>query len=509
MKRYMQLAAQLEQTIANGTLEPGMRLPSVRQASSSYHVSASTVFQAYYMLERRGLIVARPRSGYFVARRTALVRSQSVTSRRVFDESEADGLVVRFMQAQRRCVYPGLGCSEPSAELFPFNHLSRSLIAATRKMTRTSNALSAGKAEADLRRQIALRYIVTGVSVSIDEVVVTSGAFDALTLCLQALTRPGDTIAIERPAFHTVHGAIQRLHLRAIEIPVDPHNGLDLVALADALTHHPVRACWFATTLHQPTGATLSDDGKKSLVNLLARHRVPLIEDDVFRELHFGSTPARPAKQFDSTGLVLHCGSFSKSLAPGLRIGWVAAGRYASKIERTRWLTRPSASVPAQWAIADYLEHGDYDRLLRKLRRELASLQSQMFSAVSRYFPEGTSVFRPAGGFFLWVKLPDSVDAMRLFEMAEENDIGIAPGAIFSGSPEFRHHIRLNYGRPWTPNVEQELRTLGTLAKRVADDGLPARNASSRDGRGLSPTMSPDRSKCLRFSRCRAGSGSG
>ncbi len=446
-----------------------MRLPSVRQASSSYHVSASTVFQAYYMLERRGLIVARPRSGYFVARRTALARFQSVASRRVIDDSEGgDDLVVRFMQAQRQCAYPGLGCSEPAAELFPFGHLSRSLIAATRKMARCSSALSARKAEADLRRQIALRYIVTGVSVPVDEVVVTSGAFDALTLCLQALTQPGDTIAIERPAFHTVQGAIQRLHLRAIEIPVDPHNGLDLVALADALTRHPVRACWFSTTLHQPTGATLSDQGKKSLVNLLARHRVPLIEVDVFRELHFGSAPACPAKQFDTTGLVLHCGSFSKCLAPGLRIGWVAAGRYASKIEAARWLTRPSASVPAQWAIADYLEHGDYDRLLRKLRRELASLQSQMFSAVLRYFPEGTSVFRPAGGFFLWVKLPDSVDAMRLFEIAEAHDIGIAPGVIFSRSPEFRHHLRLNYGRRWTSNVEQEVCTLGTLARRAA-----------------------------------------
>lgn len=483
MKRYMQLAARFEKIIANGTLEPGMRLPSVRQASSSYHVSASTVFLAYYTLERRGLIVARPRSGYFVAQRPTPARSQPVASWRAIDESEGDGLVVRFMQAQRRCAYPGLGCSEPSAELFPFSHLSRSLIAATRKMARASNALSAGNAETDLRRQIALRYVVTGVSVSIDEVVVTSGAFDAITLCLQALTQPGDTIAIERPAFHTVQGAIQRLHLKAIEIPVDPHSGLDLVALAEALTHQPVRACWFATTLHQPTGATLSDDGKKSLVNLLARHRVPLIEDDVFRELHFGSTPACPAKQFDSSGLVLHCGSFSKSLAPGLRIGWVAAGRYASKIERTRWMTRPSASVPAQWAIADYLEHGDYDRLLRKLRRELASLQSQMFSAVLRYFPMGTSVIRPAGGFFLWVKLPDSVDAMHLFEMAEASNIGIAPGAIFSSSAEFRHHIRLNYGRPWTSNVEQELRTLGTLATRAAvEQSAPRQVSSQRPG---------------------------
>jgi DNA-binding transcriptional MocR family regulator len=226
------------------------------------------------------------------------------------------------------------------------------------------------------------------------------------------------------------------------------------------------------TTLHQPTGATLSDERKEALVRLLAKHDVPLIEDDVFRELHFGLTPAYPAKRFDSEGLVLHCGSFSKSLAPGLRLGWVAAGRYAARIEHARWLTMAPASVPVQCAIADYLEHGDYDRLLRKLRRELASLQTRMVAAVVRYFPQGTSVVRPSGGFFLWVELPEGVEAVQLFEMAEAHEIAIAPGALFSCSCEFRRHIRLNYGRPWTPDVEMEMHTLGMLARRaMAEQG--------------------------------------
>jgi HAMP domain-containing protein len=287
MKCYLQLAAEFENLIANGTLEPGVRLPSVRQASSSYRVSPSTVFQAYYTLERRGLIVARPRSGYFVASGPELTKSLAIVSKRSIDEADGDSLIIRFMKAQRRCAYPGLGSSEPSAQLFPFARISRSLTAATRRMASSRNALSAGRAEADLRRQIALRYVVTGVTVPIDEVVVTSGALDALILCLQVLTRPGDIIAIERPSFHAVQDAVQRLHLKAVEIPVDPLRGLDLAALAEALQQHPVRACWFMTTLHQPTGATLSDERKEALVRLLAKHGVPLIEDDVFRELHF------------------------------------------------------------------------------------------------------------------------------------------------------------------------------------------------------------------------------
>lgn len=219
-------------------------------------------------------------------------KSITIVSKRSIDEADDDSLTIRFMKAQRRCAHPGLGSSEPSAQLFPFGRISRSLTAAIRRMASSRNALSAGKAEADLRRQIALRYIVTGVTVPVDEVVVTSGALDALILCLQVLTRPGDTIAIERPAFHGVQDAVKRLRLKAVEIPVDPHLGLDLGVLEEALRRHPVRACWFMTTLHQPTGATLSDERKEALVRLLAKHDVPLIEDDVFRELHFGLTPA-------------------------------------------------------------------------------------------------------------------------------------------------------------------------------------------------------------------------
>ncbi|OJY24114.1 MULTISPECIES: PLP-dependent aminotransferase family protein [unclassified Pandoraea] len=481
MKRYLQLAAEFESLMLNGTLEPGVRLPSVRRASSSYRVSPSTVFHAYYTLERRGLIVARPRSGYFVASGPASTKALTLVSKHSVEDAGGDSLTIRFMRAQRRCAHPWLGSSEPCAKLFPFSRIARALAAAIRRMASSRNALSAGEVEADLRRQIALRYVVTGVAVPIEEVVVTSGALDATMLCLQVLTRPGDTIAIERPAFHAVRDVVKRLRLKAVEIPVDPHHGLDLGVLEEALRQRPVRACWFMTTLHQPTGATLSDERKQALVRLLAIYGVPLIEDDVFRELHFGLTPAYPAKRFDAKGLVLHCGSFSTSLAPGLHLGWVAAGRYARRIEHARWLTMDPASVPVQCAIAGLLEHGDYDRLLRKLRRELASLQTRMVAAVVKYFPKGTLVVRPPGGFFLWVQLPEGVGAVQLFEMAEAHEIAIAPGAIFSCDSEFRRHIRINYGRPWTRDVEKEIHTLGTLARRAVAEQRAARHAG-REG---------------------------
>jgi DNA-binding transcriptional MocR family regulator len=277
------------------------------------------------------------------------------------------------------------------------------------------------------------------------------------------LAAPGDVIVIEKPTFYAALQAIERLRLNVVEIPVDPVEGHDLDALARALQQHPVRACWFMTSFHNPTGVALDDSRKQALVDLLARHDVPLIEDDVYNELHFGPDPVRPAKFFDRKGLVIHCGSFAKCLAPGYRIGWAAAGRFAGRLERAKWMTTLSASMPAQRAIADYLEHGGYERFLHKLRRELALQQSQMLDAISQYFPANTTATKSDGGYFTWVALPDHADSIRLFQAALNHGISIAPGPIFSADGAFRHHVRLNYGYPWSARLDKAVATLGAL----------------------------------------------
>jgi DNA-binding transcriptional MocR family regulator len=314
-----------------------------------------------------------------------------------------------------------------------------------------------------LRQQISLRYLMAGMTVPVDEIIITSGALEALTLCAQLLAAPGDVIVIEKPTFYAALQAIERLRLTVVEIPVDPVEGHDLDALSRALQQHPVRACWFMTSFHNPTGVTLDDSRKQALVDLLARHDVPLIEDDVYNELHFGPDPVRPAKFFDRKGLVIHCGSFAKCLAPGYRIGWAAAGRFAGRLEHAKWMTTLSASMPAQRAIADYLEHGGYERFLHKLRRELALQQSQMLDAIRRYFPANTMATRSDGGYFTWVALPDHVDSIHLFQAALNSGISIAPGPIFSADGAFRHRVRLNYGYPWSARLDKAVSTLGAL----------------------------------------------
>ncbi len=307
------------------------------------------------------------------------------------------------------------------------------------------------------------------MSVSADEIIITNGALEGLTLALQTLTKPGDIVAIESPGFYAALQTIQLLNLRAIEIPMNPNEGLDLEVLEDVLEKNNISACWCMTSLQNPLGSTMSQPGKRALVELLGKHNVPLIEDDVYGELYFGNTYPQPAKQFDREGLVVHCGSFSKSLAPGYRIGWVIPGRYFEEIRRAKLTTSLSASVPAQLAIADYLQRGQYDRHLRKLRNTLEDQQTEMAAAIASYFPKGTKVSRPLGGYFLWLELPEGIDTMALYQRSLGEGINFAPGPIFSASGEYRNCMRLNYGLP-RDCISPAIKTLGKLASAMASD---------------------------------------
>tara|TARA_Y100001963_G_scaffold28061_1_gene38260 strand:- start:356 stop:1333 length:978 start_codon:yes stop_codon:yes gene_type:complete len=315
----------------------------------------------------------------------------------------------------------------------------------------------------DLRRQIALRYMVSGMLLPMDELVITNGAMEALNLCLQSVTQPGDLVAIESPAFYATLQVLERLQLKAVEIPVHPREGIDLDSLADSLQRFPIKACWFMSSLQNPLGASMSDAKKKQLYALLQQHQVPMIEDDVYAELYFSAKPPKPVKSFDTDGLVMNCGSFSKCLAPGYRVGWVAAGRFAEQVSRLKLMTTISPSVPAQAALADYLQHGGYDRHLRKLRHALESQQRAMLASAARHFPRETRVSRPNGGYFLWFEFPERVDSLQLFQLALAQGISLAPGPIFSANRQYRNCARLNYGTPWDERCEQAMATLGRL----------------------------------------------
>ncbi|MEK1905200.1 MAG: GntR family transcriptional regulator MpaR [Pseudomonas sp.] len=465
MKRYEKFADQIAELIRSGVLAPGEKVPSVRHASRTYGVSPSTVFQAYYLLEDRGLIQARARSGYFVRELARHSLAEPETSAQAAQTTEVDvsELVFSVLGSLKDPHTVPFGSAFPSPQLFPLQRLARSMAHALRDMPAHAVIADMTAGNPDLRRQIALRYMVAGVRLPLDELVITNGALEALNLCLQTVTSPGDLVAIEAPAFYATLQVLERLKLKAVEIPVNPREGIDLDVLTERLDSLPIKACWFMSSLQNPLGASMSDSKKAALYELLHQHQVPLIEDDVYAELYYGAQPPKPVKSFDRDGLVMHCGSFSKSLAPGYRVGWVAGGRYAEQISRLKLMTTISPSVPAQAAIADYLQHGGYDRHLRRLRHALETQQGAMLASAVRHFPAGTRVTRPSGGYFLWFEFPEQVDSLQLFQLALAQGISLAPGPIFSATRRFRNCARLNHGHPWDEQSERAMELLGRI----------------------------------------------
>lgn len=469
MKRYEKFADDIAELIRTGVLGPGEKVPSVRHASRTYGVSPSTVFQAYYLLEDRGLIQARARSGYFVREHAMRPLHEPELTAHVAQTTEVDvsELVFSVLASLKDPHTVPFGSAFPSPDLFPLPRLAKSMAHALRRLSPHEIIADMTAGNADLRRQIALRYMVSGVMLPMEELVISNGAMEALNLCLQCVTQPGDLVAIESPTFYACLQVLERLQLKAVEIPVHPREGIDLNALSESLRQLPIRACWFMSSLQNPLGASMSEQKKQALYELLVEHQVPLIEDDVYAELYFGSHPPKPVKSFDREGLVMHCSSLSKSLAPGYRVGWVAGGRYAEQITRLKLMTTISPSVPAQAALADYLQNGGYDRHLRKLRHALEMQQGAMLASAARHFPSSTRVTRPSGGYFLWFEFPEQLDSLKLFNLALSQGISLAPGPIFSANRGFRHCARLNYGHPWDSRCEQAMEVLGRLVSAL------------------------------------------
>lgn len=466
MSRYQTLADETGKLIETGVLRPGERLPSVRAACRIHDVSPVTVTQAYALLESRGLIDARPKSGYFVRARLGQRLPEPAMSHPLGDSTQlqVSDFIFSILESTKDPAVVPLGSSFPSPFLFPLDRLGRHLAAAARHLDPLATVTDLPPGNVELRRQLALRYLAHGASVSPAEIVVTSGAMEGLNLCLQAVTRPGDLIAIESPTFYAGLQASERLGLKVIEIPSHPREGVSLEALEDVLRHHPVKACLFMLNFANPTGSLVPDARKRLLVEMLARYEVPLIEDDVYAELHFDATAPLCSKAADRYGIVMHVSSFSKCLAPGYRIGWVAAGRFAGAVQRQKLSTSLATTVPVQIALADYLKQGGFDKHLRGLRRRLAAQEAALVAAVEAHFPDGTRLARPRGGYFLWLELPRRVDALALHRAALALGISVAPGPIFSAQREFGHCMRLNFGHPDAGRQLDAVATLGRLA---------------------------------------------
>jgi DNA-binding transcriptional MocR family regulator len=467
---YEEIAAKICAMIENGTYRAGDRVPSIRDLSRKMRVSANTVMEAYANLENIGRIEARPQSGYYVRSTIAEPREKPLNKIEKAAVSPhpviMNDVTLQVMRNITDASLVPLGSAIPNYELLPADKLNRILAAETRRFPVQSVSYAAAKGTNRLRAQIAKRSLNLGCSLSADDLVITSGCVEAITMALQAVCRPGDTVAIGSPVYYTFLNFIQWMGLKVLEIPSTPKEGLSLEVLSYAIRHNPVHACITIANFNNPIGSLMPDGKKRELVNLLARHEIPLIEDDVYGDLAFSTVRPTALKTYDEKGLVLYCSSFSKTLAPGYRIGWIAPGRFRSKIIQLKALFNIATATPTQLAIAEFLTNGGYDHHLRTIRRTYSRQVNQFRDAVGRHFPLGTRVSRPEGGYVIWVELPEEIDAMKLYEAALKERISIAPGPIFTLGDGYGNCLRLN-GAIWSERIEQSLETLGGLAVKL------------------------------------------
>ncbi len=463
---YEQMAGKIHQLIERGTLRPGDRVPSVRKLSEQHDVSIATVLQAYMLLEDKGLIEARPQSGYYVRPRfhDLLAEPAKTAPSAAACCVSICNLIMQILREFSDPSLVPLGAGVASPELFPSVKLHRLLASVARRSGAAANRYEQPAGAVEFRRQIARRSLDWGCALTADDIIGTIGCMEAINLSLRAVARPGDSIAVESPTFFGVLQIIEMLGMKAVEVGTYPRHGMCLDELSAAMRRHKIAAVILTPNFQNPLGSLMPDEKKKALVEMLAKKEVPLIEDDIYGDLqHEGARP-RAAKAFDKKGLVLLCGSVSKTLAPGFRVGWCAPGRFKSQVEHLKFSNTCSSPVLSQLAIAEFLQNGGYDHHLRKIRKNYAQQVELMREAIAKYFPEGTKVTQPKGGFLVWIELPKSVNAIDLHKHAAEQKVSIAPGPLFSPKQGYKNFIRINCGYPFTPQIEHAVMTIGRLA---------------------------------------------
>jgi DNA-binding transcriptional MocR family regulator len=467
---YEDVAERVQAMITDGALRPGDRIPSVRRLHTQWAVSVTTVLEAYRLLEDRGVVEARPRSGYFVRPDPrSQVAEPAISAPSPRPQRVRTDVVMRMHAEVNDPRFVRLGQAAPDADLLPQRVLARKVAEVMRRHEALSHAYLPGLGYEPLRREIARRMVDAGCAVAPDEVVVTSGAQEALFLCLKTLTHPGEGVAVESPCYFGLLEILETLDLRAVEIPTHPRHGIDLDALEEVLDAGEVAACVTVPSYSNPLGCCMDDERKRALAELVAHHRVPLVEDDVYGELSHDGPRPRAVKAFDRSGMVLYCSSFSKTVSPGFRVGWTLAGPHTQDVMWLKNMCTICAPALPQLALAAYLREGGHDRHLRRLRRVYRDNHALAIAAVARHFPAGTRATHPRGGQLLWVEMPRGVDSVRLYEQVAEHHISIAPGVLFSASGRYGNCMRLNLGLKYDERVEGAMEILGRLASAQLD----------------------------------------
>lgn len=471
---YRQLADHYRGAIKAGTLAQGDRMPSVRAMMRLHEVSLSTALQTCRQLESDGWVEARPRSGYFVRqpRRIALQPLEEPDIAQAPDPAQYVGIHARvsdfIAQGRRNPPKVNLSGARAAAALYPAEQLKNAALRVLRRHPEMLVRPVAAGGNPQFRAVLARRALAGGMVLAPEEVTVTHGCIEALNLALRAVAQPGDTVAVESPTFYGLLQVLESLGLRALEIPTSASTGLSIEALELALhAYDNIKAVVVVPHLQNPLGSIMPDAHKQRLVRLCELRGVALIEDDTYSDLVDSEGSRHALKAWDRSGNVIHCASLHKTLAPGMRLGWMTAGRWQERVAMLKYAQTRDNEEWSQLAAAEYMASSDYERHLRRLRIALRSQRERMAEAIARYFPVGTRLSMPDGGLTLWLELPDKLPSKKVFDAALREGVLVAPGEMFSNSNRFDHFLRLSCGERYSDAVDAAMRCVGRLAESL------------------------------------------
>lgn len=464
---YVEISNNIAKLIRNEVLKAGDRLPSVRMLCQEHGISMNTAKRVFLELESQSLIESKPQSGYFVSRLSyrRLPLPEVSKPSQAGSRKEPEELIRKVFANMGKNDFTLFSVGVPSNDLLPLAKLNKEIIQATRELRDSGTAYEQLQGNEKLRRMIAARSLFWGGNLNENDLVTTAGGMNALSFCMMALAKPGDTIAMESPCYPGSLQLARSLGLKVLELPTHPTTGIEIEALKKVI--HKINLCLLVPNFNTPLGSCMPDEHKKEVVRLLAKHHIPLIEDDIYGDLYFGTQRPKCCKSFDKDGTVLWCSSVSKTLAPGYRVGWVAPGRYKEQILKLKLVHAISSSTITQEAVANFLKTGRYENHLRRLRQTLQSNYQHYMHAIAEYFPEGTKTSRPQGGLALWVEFNNTINTAELFDRAVKQKISIAPGRMFTLQNQFENCMRLSIGLPWSEEVQHKLKLLGKLVAQM------------------------------------------
>lgn len=464
---YNEIAGNIANKIKTGVLKAGERLPSIRMLSKEHGISVNTAKRIFLELEALSLVQSRPQSGYFVSPLTYLKLPLPETSQPLpaTHNTGPDELISSVYANMGRNDLTQFSLGVPSGKLLPLAKLKKEIVNATRELSQGGTEYEPLQGNVKLLRMVSARSLAWKGNLKESDLITTNGCMNALALCLMALTKRGDTIALETPCYPGILQLAVSLGLNVLEIATHPVSGIDIDALKKLLPK--INVCLLVPNFNTPLGYCMPDESKKEIVDLLSKYNIPLIEDDTYGDIHFGSERPKCCKSFDTNGNVLWCGSVSKTLAPGYRVGWVAPGKYKDQILKLKLVHSLSSTSVINEAVGNFLMTGRYENHLRHFRKTLQENYQHYAIAIADYFPQGTKISQPQGGLALWVEFPKEIDTTELYNYALKKHISIAPGRMFTLQDQFQNCMRLCIGLPWTDDLKLKLRQLGNLAKMM------------------------------------------